>query len=190
MTRSTNLVQPFDAFFFLRPTPVEAQAYRIASLPLLNQFGGTVANQFYLTIQRARHVPPHDWQFLLSDLHRTLSKTRPFQLKATGLWRYYSEFRQSRSLFWTTDVTPPLYQLREHMDQMLEKYGAETYPFALSEWKPHTPALHNVRGEEGDLPLPESILPPAFTVKELWLSVYQPWGSFVEHPLVIFSGNE
>ena len=39
-------VQPFDAFLFLRPTPVEAQAYRIASLSLLNHFGGTMGEQF------------------------------------------------------------------------------------------------------------------------------------------------
>lgn len=183
-------VQPFDAFFFLRPTPVEAQAYRIASLSLLNHFGGTVGEQFYLTVQRASDIAPDDWMFVLSDLHRTLSNTRPFKLKATGLWRFYSEFRQSKSLFWTTEITPPLSSLRQNVDQVLQKYGAVTYPFPISEWKPHTPALHNVLGQEGDLALPPGVSPPAFTVKELWLSIYQPWGSFVEHPLVIFSGNQ
>ena len=179
-------ILPGDAFFLLRPNPIEAQAIRIAAMSLKNKFRGTLADEFHLTVQRAQDIAPEDWAPLLTDLHRSLQKVRPFKLQAIGLWRFYSEFRQSKSLFWRMDPADPLLELRGILDEVLEKYNVTKYPFSIEAWKPHTLALHNVLGEDGDLALPQDILAPSFTVKELWLSIYLPWGSFAEHPLVIF----
>lgn len=177
---------PGDAFFLLRPSPIESQAIRIAAMSLTNTFRGTLADEFHLTVQRAQDIAPEDWSPLLTDLHRSLQKVSPFKLQATGLWRFYSEFRQSKSLFWTMEATDALLELRGRLDEVLEKYNATKYPFPIEAWKPHTLALHNVLGEDGDLVLPKDMPAPSFTVKELWLSIYLPWGSFAEHPLVIF----
>jgi 2'-5' RNA ligase len=190
MSDTPRPILPGDAFFLLRPTDVEAKAIRIASMPLTRMFGGTFADEFHLTVQRAQDIAPEHWAPLLGDLHRTLQRCHPFKLKTVGLWRFYSQFRQSRSLFWTMQSTPPLMRLRQILDEILEKYRATTYPFPIEEWKPHTLALHNVQGQDGDLALPDELSPPSFTVKELWLSIYMPWGSFVEHPIVIFNGAE
>jgi hypothetical protein len=185
-----SAVLPGDAFFLIRPTPVEAQAMRIAAMPLTAEFGGTVADEFHLTVQRAREIAPGAWAPLLGDLHRSLQGLSPFRLEAVELWRFYSHFRQSQSLFWTMKSSEPLLTLRRSLDTVLEKHGATLYPWQLQDWKPHTLAVHNVPGEPGDLPLPPEMPHPSFTVNELWLSIYQPWGAFVEHPVVIFSRNE
>lgn len=180
-------VLPGDAFFLIRPTQVEAQAMRIAAMPLGAEFGGTVPEEFHLTVQRAQHIAPDHWAPLLGDLHRALEGCPPFKLQAVGLWRFYSQFRQSHSLFWTMRAEPQLLFLRTTLDDVLERYGATRYPYPLEAWKPHTLALQNVHGEDGDMPLPAGLPKLSFTVKELWLSIYLPWGSFVEHPIVIFN---
>lgn len=180
-------VLPGDAFFLIRPTQVEAQAMRIAAMPLAAEFGGTVPEEFHLTVQRAQQIAPHHWAALLGDLHRALEGCPPFKLQAVGLWRFYSQFRQSHSLFWTMRAEPPLIFLRTALDEVLERYGATRYPYPLEAWRPHTLALQNVQGEDGDFPLPAGLPKLSFTVKELWLSIYLPWGSFVEHPIVIFN---
>jgi hypothetical protein len=180
-------VLPGDAFFLIRPTALEAGAMRIAAMPLSTLYGGAVADEFHLTVQRARGIAPEDWGPLLGDLHRALEGCTPFRLTAVSLWRYYSAFRASNALFWTMKATPQLLDLRSSLDDVLRKYEATLNPWPIDEWRPHTLALHNVPGEGGDLPLPPNLPRPAFTVSELWLSVYQPWGDFVEHPVVIFN---
>ncbi len=190
MPSSAPPVLPGDAFFLIRPTQVEAQTMRIAAMPLLITYGGTVADEFHLTVQRARGIPPEHWSGLLTDIQRGLEHCHPFRLETVGLWRFYSQFRQSRSLFWTMRLVPSLLDLRQRLDEQLEGAGAELSPWTLDRWKPHTLALHNVQGEDGDLPLPPTLPKPSFTVKELWLSIYQPWGDFVEHPIVIFNARE
>ncbi len=180
-------VLPGDAFFLIRPTRVEAQTMRIAAMPLAAEFGGTSADEFHLTVQRARDITPERWAPLLTDLQRALQPLHPFKLETVGLWRFYSHFRQSRSLFWTMRMVPALIELRRLMDEELLKAGATLSPWQIADWKPHTLALHNVQGEEGDLPLLPGLPTPSFTVNELWLSIYQPWNDFVEHPIVIFN---
>ncbi|HEX8680917.1 MAG TPA: hypothetical protein VF707_01290 [Ardenticatenaceae bacterium] len=183
-------VLPGDAFFLIRPTATEARAMRIAAMPLLRQFNGTVPDEFHLTVQRVRGVAPENWAPLLGELHRELEGCDPFKLQAIGLWRFFSQFRQTNSLFWTMRTVQPLLELRQSLDEVLIKYGATLSPWTLDIWKPHTLALQNVQGEPGDLPLPPEMPRPSFTVNELWLSVYQPWGDFVDHPIVIFDPNK
>jgi hypothetical protein len=186
MAHALKAVLPGDAFFLLRPTPVEARTMRIVAMPLSAEFGGTVADEFHLTIQRATGIVPQQWEPLLGELHNALQGCHPFRLETVGLWRFYSQFRQNNALFWTMRTTSTLLDLRQSLDAVLLKYGATLSPWPLAEWKPHTLALQNVQGEPGDLALPPGIPRPSFTVHELWLSVYQPWGDFVEHPIVIF----
>ncbi len=182
-------VLPGDAYFLIRPTTVESQTMRIAAMPLAAEFGGTVPDEFHLTVQRARDIKPDAWESLLTDLHIVLQDLRPFKLEAIGLWRLYSTFRQTNALFWTMKSTPSLLRLRKRLDDVLEKYGATKYPYPLDEWKPHTLALQNAQGTDGDLVLPTNMPRPVFTVSSLSLSVYLPWGVFAEHPVAIFNAK-
>jgi 2'-5' RNA ligase len=183
-------VLPGDAFFLIRPTPMEAQAMRIAAMPLADEYGGRVPDEFHLTMQMARNIAPHHWGPLLGELHRKLEGCNPIRLQAIGLWRFYSQFRQSNALFWTMRNHPDLVELRRSLDEILSRYSATLSPWLLDDWKPHTLAVQNVQGESGDLDLPPEMPRPSFTANELWLSVYQPWGAFVDHPIVIFNPNK
>lgn len=189
MTLPLKPVLPGDAFFLLRPTPVEARTMRIVAMPLTTQFGGTVAEEFHLTVQRASQIAPQQWEPLLGDLHQALQGCKPFKLETVGLWRFFSQFRQNNALFWTMKASPQLLALRQALDRVLLAYGASLSPWPLAEWKPHTLALQNVQGDAGDLTLPEGMPRPSFTVHELWLSIYLPWGEFAEHPIVIFDSG-
>ncbi|MBA3531751.1 MAG: hypothetical protein H0T73_07530 [Ardenticatenales bacterium] len=186
MAHTLKPVLPGDAFFLLRPTPVEARAMRIVAMPLSAEFGGVVADEFHLTLQRASGIAPQYWEPLLGELHSVMQNCRPFKLETVGLWRFFSQFRQNNALFWTMRTTPALLEMRQSLDTVLLKYGATLSPWPLAEWKPHTLALQNVQGIPSDLSLPPGIPRPSFTVHELWLSVYQPWGGFVDHPIIIF----
>lgn len=189
MTETPKPVLPGDAYFLIRPTTVESQTMRIAAMPLAAEFGGTVPDEFHLTVQRARNIRPEDWESLLTELHKSLQDIRPFKLEAIGLWRLYSTFRQTNALFWTMKSTPSLLRVRRRLDEILEKYGASKYPYDLDNWKPHTLALQNAQGGESDLEFPTSMPRPVFTVSSLSLSIYLPWGVFAEHPVAIFNAK-
>lgn len=189
MAELSKPVYPGDAFFLMRPALVESQAMRIAAMPLATEYGGTVPDEFHLTVQRARDIAPQDWERVLTDLHLSLQGIRPFKLEAIGLWRFYSQFRQSNAIFWTMRQSTSLLKVRKALDEVLEKYGATKYPYPLEEWKPHTLALQNAHGADGDLKLSENLPRPSFTVNSLSLSIYLPWGVFAEHPVAIFSAK-